>query len=514
MGFWGIEVKPGKKVSPYDAANALGKLRITQATLGLGSSNERSILQCFGGQKSPIFLCTLLPDKIESCSLDLEFDEDDSVTFSVVGKRSIHLSGYFLEEDDSGEDAYGFDHLVEDIPGTESEDSSNYDSEEAFEDVASDDDTFGDDGHFDIASNRGLIIEEIIDEDKDDTGKSQLNQKKNKQSNCAENPKAGQIVPWNNASPSALESEDEDGFPILKSGSQKKHEVAPEQSNSEITEKSEKKNKRSVKTIEQDDEPDRQKKRKKLKNDKEGKNDKEASVHGTDAAMEDQKKVKEVVNGDADQLLSQDPPNVKNENQPEKKRNKKKNKKLQEIGDPSDTTKIINGDADQHLSQDPPTDKNENQPEKKKKKKKNKKLQETADLSDTAKVEQSASTLSEQKPSQVRTFPNGLVVEELEMGKPDGKKASPGKQVSVHYIGKLQKNGKIFDSNVGRAPFKFRLGIGQVIKGWDVGVNGMRIGDKRRLTIPPPMGYGARGAGGKIPPNSWLVFDVELVDVR
>ncbi|KAK4800270.1 hypothetical protein SAY86_020757 [Trapa natans] len=468
MGFWGIEVKPGKKVSPYDAANALGKLRITQATLGLGSSNERSILQCFGGQKSPIFLCTLLPDKIESCSLDLEFDEDDSVTFSVVGKRSIHLSGYFLEEDDSGEDAHGFDHLVEDIPGTESEDSSNYDSEEAFEDVASDDDTFGDDGHFDIAPNRGLIIEEIIDEDKDDTGKSQLNQKKNKQSNCAENPKAGQIVPWNNASPSALESEDEDGFPILKSGSQKKHEVAPEQANSEINEKSEKKNKRSVKTIEQDDEPDRQKKRKKSKNDKEGKNDKEASVHGTDAAMEDQKKVKEVVNGDADQLLSQDPPNVKNENQPEKKKKKKKNKKLQE----------------------------------------------TADLSDTAKVEQSASTLSEQKPSQVRTFPNGLVVEELEMGKPDGKKASPGKQVSVHYIGKLQKNGKIFDSNVGRAPFKFRLGIGQVIKGWDVGVNGMRVGDKRRLTIPPPMGYGARGAGGKIPPNSWLVFDVELVDVR
>ncbi|KAF9618480.1 hypothetical protein IFM89_001881 [Coptis chinensis] len=75
------------------------------------------------------------------------------------------------------------------------------------------------------------------------------------------------------------------------------------------------------------------------------------------------------------------------------------------------------------------------------------------------------------------------------MGKPDGKKASPGKTVYVLYIGKLEKNDKIFDSNVGRVPFKFRLGVGQVIKGWGVGVYGMWIGDKRRLTIPPSMGY-------------------------
>ncbi|KAJ1440095.1 FKBP-type peptidyl-prolyl cis-trans isomerase domain [Sesbania bispinosa] len=73
------------------------------------------------------------------------------------------------------------------------------------------------------------------------------------------------------------------------------------------------------------------------------------------------------------------------------------------------------------------------------------------------------------------------------MGKPDGKRAAPGKKVSVKYIGKLKKDGKLFDSNVGRIPFKFRLG--QVIKGWEVGVNGMRVGDKRRITIPPSMGY-------------------------
>ncbi|XP_076938340.1 peptidyl-prolyl cis-trans isomerase FKBP53-like, partial [Bidens hawaiensis] len=116
--------------------------------------------------------------------------------------------------------------------------------------------------------------------------------------------------------------------------------------------------------------------------------------------------------------------------------------------------------------------------------------------------------------SQIRTFPNGLIVEELEMGKPNGKQATAGKKISMCYIGKLKKNGKIFDSNIGQAPFKFRLGVGQVISGWDVGVKGMRVGDKRRLTVPPSMGYGAKGAGSDIPPNAWLVFDVELIDVN
>ncbi|KAI3816245.1 hypothetical protein L1987_15938 [Smallanthus sonchifolius] len=142
-------------------------------------------------------------------------------------------------------------------------------------------------------------------------------------------------------------------------------------------------------------------------------------------------------------------------------------------------------------------------------KNKNKQQESTPD----SKVNGSA---SEAKPTQVRTFPNGLVIEELQMGKPNGKRADPGKKVSnsMCYIGKLKKNGKIFDSDIGKAPFKFCLGVGEVIAGWDVGVKGMRVGDKRRLTIPPAMGYGAKGAGSAISPNSWLVFYVELVDVN
>ena len=102
-----------------------------------------------------------------------------------------------------------------------------------------------------------------------------------------------------------------------------------------------------------------------------------------------------------------------------------------------------------------------------------------------------------------------------------GREAEPGFNVTVHYTGWLyddkaaDKKGTKFDSSVDRKePFKFDLGAGQVIQGWDEGFAGMKIGGKRTLTIPPEMGYGARGAGGKIPPNATLIFDVELLDVK
>jgi FKBP-type peptidyl-prolyl cis-trans isomerase len=107
--------------------------------------------------------------------------------------------------------------------------------------------------------------------------------------------------------------------------------------------------------------------------------------------------------------------------------------------------------------------------------------------------------------------PGRLVVEEVRVG--DGAVATKGQVVSVHYTGRLT-DGTEFDSSSERGvPFEFALGLGKVIAGWDQGIEGMRVGGKRRLTIPPELGYGAEGAG-PIPPNATLVFDVQLVDVK
>ena len=109
------------------------------------------------------------------------------------------------------------------------------------------------------------------------------------------------------------------------------------------------------------------------------------------------------------------------------------------------------------------------------------------------------------------TTPSGLVIEELIVG--DGAVAGAGQSVRVHYTGWLT-DGTKFDSSKDRNdPFVFPLGGGRVIRGWDEGVAGMKVGGKRKLTIPPDLGYGARGAGGVIPPNATLVFEVELLGI-
>ena len=123
---------------------------------------------------------------------------------------------------------------------------------------------------------------------------------------------------------------------------------------------------------------------------------------------------------------------------------------------------------------------------------------------------------SEAATNQVIEMPNGLKYTDTEAG--DGVTATAGKKVSVHYTGWLSNNGAKgakFDSSVDRGqPFQFTLGAHQVIAGWDEGVAGMKVGGKRTLIIPPELGYGARGAGGVIPANATLIFDVELLGVQ
>jgi len=127
----------------------------------------------------------------------------------------------------------------------------------------------------------------------------------------------------------------------------------------------------------------------------------------------------------------------------------------------------------------------------------------------------SGSGQSNANPTKVEGNPtktrSGLEYWDIQVG--TGTAAVSGKPVRVHYTGWLT-DGKKFDSSVDRGrPFEFPLGAGQVIRGWDEGVAGMKVGGKRQLRIPPDLGYGPRGAGGVIPPNATLIFDVELLEV-
>lgn len=491
MAFWGIEVKPGRPYT-HSLNDARGRLHLTQATLGLGSSTKKSIVQCNIGDKRPIFLCTLLPDKIESCSLDLEFEEEEEVTFSVLGPQSIHLAGIIIgdDQDPSRGGDYDSDSYGEDIAETETDNSTEYDTEDEYED------DFIDDDDLDMfppshVPNSGVVIEEISDDNKHENESSKPKQQKKKnqlsESRDDDDKSLKQIVVKSDNGVPVLESEDEDGFPI-SSQHKSKTDI---QKNKKIREREIKKKKKAA--AEDDD---------------------SAALYGGLERVSSQPSGSSL---SSTEIVPES--DLKERSTKKKKKKKRKNSKGEEQGnevrgDEAGTTNKNDGLAVQpEAAHDKGinVDTENNVTEKKKKKKRKRKTEETDVGDGNMEIKEKK---SEAKPSQVRTYANGLVIEELSMGRPDGKRASPGKKVSVHYIGRLQKSDKIFDSNIGRAPFQFRLGVGHVIKGWDVGVNGMRIGDKRRLTIPPSMGYGAKGAPPQIPQNAWLVFDVELVDVR
>jgi peptidylprolyl isomerase len=111
------------------------------------------------------------------------------------------------------------------------------------------------------------------------------------------------------------------------------------------------------------------------------------------------------------------------------------------------------------------------------------------------------------------TPPTDLVVNDITVG--DGAEAAAGSTVSVHYVGVALSSGEEFDASYNRGtPLQFRLGVGQVIQGWDTGVQGMKVGGRRQLVIPPHLGYGDRGAGGVIKPGETLIFVVDLLDVK
>ena len=140
-----------------------------------------------------------------------------------------------------------------------------------------------------------------------------------------------------------------------------------------------------------------------------------------------------------------------------------------------------------------------------------KKPEEKNNKKNNSKKEEEAKSSNGEAKNQVKTIAGGITIKDTKEGK--GAEAKRGKTIQVYYVGKLKQNGKQFDACTSGKPFKFRLGAGEVIKGWDIGFENMKVGGKRVITIPPAMGYGNRRMGD-IPANSTLVFEVELKAVN
>lgn len=553
MAFWGIEVKPGKPVT-HSFDNERGRLRISQATLGIGNAETKSLVQCNVGNKSPVFLCALLPNKTESCHLDLEFDEADDVVFSVLGPRTVYLTGYYVGNSrranvNSDTESYG-----EDIADTETGESCHDSDDDKY------DDSFINDAEPEMsppspASSSGVKEDdENLSDNKlhNNKGEHKRFRKKYQVSESEEEDILQESENEDNCLLSALKkkanvkaktSEDNQKNDMLSAEVPHRTEnggtVESEKAKHETTINSKKKRKRPEgndrKLLEAD-----------TISDKDNKEDKANLVDAGLAMAIDMK------DGQSDTL---EPPAEEDSKHVPKSKKRKHSVEAAKSVKSRDTNHDIILKEDQlkqdtlksgHLGEDPIAIDEEDQKltinnsvdgksdstadgyqlDKKLKKKKKKKtnsqedcvvnmdlpvLQENEMNRQSVDVEDKSLKVTS---TVIKTLSNGLIIEELAVGEPDGKLAAPGKKIKVHYTGKLKENGQIFYTNIGKSPYKFRLGDKDILEGWNLGLEGMRVGDKRRLTVPPSMGYGSRGAGENIPPNSWLVFDIELVGVR
>lgn len=554
MAFWGIEVKPGKPVT-HSFHNERGRLRISQATLGIGNAETKSLVQCNVGNKIPVFLCALLPNKTESCHLDLEFEEAEDVVFSVLGPRTVYLTGYYVGNSrranvNSDTESYG-----EDIADTETGESCHDSDDDKYDDsfindaepeisppspasssgVQEDDENLSDNklnnngGHkrlrkkYQVSESEN---EDILQEsgDEDNCLLSALKKKTDLKAKASEDTQKNDMlsaeVPHRTENGGTVESKKAKHENSINS---KKKRKRPEVNGGELLEAN---TSRDTKDYEEDkanlvdvglamtiDMKDGQSdtleapaeedsnhvpKSKKRKHSVEAKSVENHDTNCDIILKEDQLKQDPLKTGH----LGEDPIAVAVDEEDQKLTN----------------NNSVDGKADS-VAEGHQSDK-----KLKKKKKKKTKSQEDCmvnmDLPVLQENEMNRQNVNVQdkslqvKSTVIRTLSNGLTIEELAVGEPDGKLAAPGKKIKVHYTGKLKENGQIFYTNMGKSPYKFRLGNKDVIEGWNLGLDGMRVGDKRRLTVPPSMGYGSQGAGENIPPNSWLVFDIELTGVR
>ncbi|CAH8385145.1 unnamed protein product [Eruca vesicaria subsp. sativa] len=467
MAFWGVEVKPAKPFTLMATPNDSKRLHLSQATLGISNTAtkaSRIILQCNVGNKSPLFLCVLSPDKVDSCQLNIEFQEAEDVIFSVIGPRSVHLTGYFLGRssssaglilNDDESESFGEDIVDTDV---EKGSSDDYDYSDSF---INDDDPSA---HTD--DDDELSVKEKVGK----TKAKKRNKRLRKKFQVSDSDSSDETSP--------RADDDEDSVEILNDHKTPKVLSSEVPLPSRVT-----RSKAKSSTSEN------------------GEKTSEATTH-THKTVE---KKEEKASGD----VEPSPVKKGSEVLSKKEKKKKKDKRNKE-------SVVINTDEEEEKdvpeTQKPETDKAIESS--KKKRKKDRRDEETTERKKQAIEKKTKKEASNKKLPESELSPNEVTVEEIAKGKSDGKVAVQGKKVSILYTGKLKDTGKVFESNLEDSPLRFRLGGEKVIKGLSNGVEGMRVGDKRRIIIPPSLGYPDEGLNKEdVPKNSWLVYEVEAVKV-
>ncbi|XP_044396545.1 peptidyl-prolyl cis-trans isomerase FKBP43 isoform X1 [Triticum aestivum] len=461
MAFWGVEVKPGKPYThSYNPSH--GRLRICQATLGSCDAATRTVVQCIVGNKKPIILCSLNPKLTEMCHLEIELEEVDEVLFSVLGQSSVHLSGYYLRpgsrgnagEEDS--ESYG-----EDVG--ESDTDQDYEgSEDSYES------DFIDDGDNEVPEDSD--VSDSMDDG--DVCSTPDHRKQDSEKHARKVKRQRRLKKKQQVDSSADKIADSPSKPAARRKRGSIFDSASE--------------------------------------------DEDFLAQSEEENLPTPVSLAKKTNGKVSEEIK--PGNVTSNDEAKKRSKSDKKRKSDAINEdpasPMDVTEINGSSVPKQEA------------EIKKKSKKKKKTLEAEDGKHS---------------NNIRTLEDGLVIEDLSAGNQDAKVASEGNKVYINYVGKLQ-DGKTVHSNGEEKPYKFKLGkfwqtpsayltipcLGlpfrmhvlltagseKVMRGWNLGITGMRIGEKRRLTIPPSLCNNGGKSVVELPKDSTIIYEVELVKVR
>ncbi|KAL0420295.1 UNVERIFIED_CONTAM: Peptidyl-prolyl cis-trans isomerase FKBP43 [Sesamum latifolium] len=558
MAFWGVEVKPGKRV----LSSSNGKrLRITQASLGIGNATEKTSVQCtVGRKKRPIILCVLVPHIAESCRLELEFDEVHDFVFSVIGPQSIHLTGYFVHDNkpfllDSDIEPYGIS--IEDTEGDsyhseddEYEDSFIDDRKKKTKELRSKrlkkkrDVEFSQSDELNGCKDEGCELKENKDVTEASVCQQERDTKINDQKEIPQQLEP-QEVGDDDAKDRELKNGESKDMMVFRDSVKNSGIVGEDEAHtSQITSNHIQPNNSTNMLMLSDKDPSPEEMmmianivKNKVVIGEDGTNlsqNMSGHIQPNDSKNEEDDIAPGVVSYEnVSESKVNDIVTLVGSSIEDEAANLENAIEVVTIPTHHDET-MIDADANiilELLPMDTPSKKRTLEKRKTYECKKSKFEVEGSSGTNICNAMQNEGKVVVYEPNEEKaivykhddviekqceahSLSNGLIIEELAKKDPNGKLALHGRKVKIHFTGMLKETGVVFDTSVGKKPCKFRLGDKEIIDGFNMGIDGMRLGDKRRLIIPPSLGFGEQGFGTSVPPNSWLVYEIELVGVR